>query len=140
MTAVGGLASVCSTSLQLSLVLVTPTDIQRRPVGAFGSFPVAATCSRRHNAREPADGGRMKTTGKAADVSGVIREDEMYLLSVAESRLRVGRKAMHAAQRAGLRTIQFSRSKYVTGRELLRFFGELERKQHGEGDGESDPP
>ncbi len=73
----------------------------------------------------------MSTTRKTADVSRVIRADELYTLRGAEVRLNWGRKTTSRALKSGLRAISFGREKYLRGATILAFFERLETEQNG---------
>ncbi|MCX7428841.1 MAG: hypothetical protein NTW96_24850 [Planctomycetia bacterium] len=52
---------------------------------------------------------------------------EVYTVAEACARLRWGRKTFWHAERMGLKSVSFGRSKYLRGAEILRWFCEMEQ-------------
>ncbi len=66
---------------------------------------------------------------KTTEVPGVIVESAIYTLAEVESRLRLGKWAMRAARRKGLRTVKIGRRQYVRGVDLVAFVDKLAAEQ-----------
>lgn len=68
-----------------------------------------------------------KTSGRPTTVAtpGVISVHEIYTLDEARRRLRWTESSMRAARREGLRPFSCGKRKYLSGKELLRFFESL---------------
>ena len=67
----------------------------------------------------------MKSQSPSSDGYGSISADEVLPLREAARRLGFGQKTIRQAQRAGLRTVEFGRMKYVIGQDVLDFFRRL---------------
>jgi len=66
---------------------------------------------------------------------GSVSAGEVYTLREAARRLGWAQKLTLDAQRTGLKTVFFGRSKYVTGQAILDFFAKLADQANGNGEG-----
>ena len=67
----------------------------------------------------------MKAKQHEQPARGSVRADELMPLREFGRRLGLASRSLQDAQRRGLRTVLFGRTKYILGRDAIHFFDEL---------------